>query len=111
MAITTTTTVSPPIHDAWIDTYRLPFKTPITEGVTRNNVSSISDLDHAVFKTPITTLADLWVARWGEGWVDARDVEKEDFYAWAALRLKKLGYVEEYYVVDKGITVMRATGK
>jgi len=63
-------------------------------------VQSMSDLDHAVFKTPIATLCDLWVARFGSGWVSKKLIVDDEFFNWTALRLRSSGNLEEHLVVQ-----------
>ena len=63
-------------------------------------IESMSDLDHAVFKTPVETLVNLWLARFGSGWIPKEEVRNDEFFDWAALRLNKLGKLEEQTVVN-----------
>jgi len=61
-------------------------------------VESMSDLDHAVFKTPIDTLVSLWIAKYGTDWVKRETVLGDEFFEWAALRLRSAGMLEEHNV-------------
>lgn len=70
------------------------FTTPL------RRIESMSDLDHAVFKTPVETLVNLWLARFGSGWIPKEEVRNDEFFDWAALRLNKLGKLEEQTVVN-----------
>lgn len=44
-----------------------------------------------VHEAPIQTLADIWTARYGNGWVRTQDIE-DDFH-WVASRLLELGKI------------------
>lgn len=70
-------------------------------------VQSTSDLDHAVFKTPVATLVNLWVARFGDGWVDKKGVQGDEFFEWVAVRLKQMGKLEEHLILEKQQVVVR----
>jgi len=61
-------------------------------------VQAITDLDHAVFKTPLDTLVNLWIAKYGSDWVDKEKVLDDEFFEWAALRLRQLGRLEEHSI-------------
>jgi len=37
-------------------------------------IQKTSDLDHAVFKTPVDTLVSLGIVKFGDGWVDKKNV-------------------------------------
>ena len=63
-------------------------------------VTSKSDLDHAVFKTPIEALVNLWLAKFGDDWVEKDRVIGDDFFEWAAMRLRALGRLEEHTIWD-----------
>ena len=82
-------------HYAWcVWGKATPFTTPL------RRIESMSDLDHAVFKTPVETLVNLWLARFGSGWVSKEEVRSDEFFDWAALRLSKLGKLEEQTVLN-----------
>ena len=70
-----------------------------------------SDLDHAVFKTPIEALVNLWIARYGSEWVDKSIVEGDEFFEWAALRLRNIGRLEEHKLYSEGKVVLRIVDK
>lgn len=59
-------------------------------------VTRMQELDHAVFKTPVEDLVALWVAKFGNDWVQKAAVIDDEFFEWAALRLRQLGYLEEH---------------
>lgn len=63
-------------------------------------VHARSDLDNAVFKTPIDTLVNLWVAKYGTEWVEREKVLGDEFFEWAAMRLRGIGLLEEHAYWD-----------
>jgi len=63
-------------------------------------IKSMSDLDHAVFKTPIETLINLWIAKYGNDWVDKETVMDDEFFEYTVLRLRSIGRLEEHTVWD-----------
>lgn len=67
-------------------------------------IQSQSDLDHAVFKTPIEDLVNMWIARYGTDWVDKEQVLGDEFFEWAALRLRSTGRLEEHTLWGGSVT-------
>ncbi len=65
------------------------------------------DLDHDAYETPVATLIDLWVARFGNDWVDLETVDEELFFGLAYQRLKNLGQLEVHYLTDRARYVCR----
>lgn len=61
-------------------------------------VQSQDDLDHAVFKTPVEDLVNMWLAKYGSDWVNKQDVLNDEFYEWAAMRLRAVGRLEEHTI-------------
>ena len=62
----------------------------------------MSELDHAVFKTPIETLVNLWVAKFGADWVHKSDVADDPYFQWVAMRLRSIGKLEEHQINEPG---------
>lgn len=78
----------------------------ILEG--ERQIKSTSDLDHAVFKTSIEDLSNLWLAKYGVDWINKEVVTNDEFFGWAVLRLKNAGKLEEHRVWEPHPhTVMR----
>lgn len=65
------------------------------------------DLEKDVFKTPIDTLINLWVTRFGNEWVDLETIDEDDFFRNAYKRLKQLGHLEQHYLTDRAKYVCR----
>jgi hypothetical protein len=61
-------------------------------------VQTTSDLDHAVFKTPVEDLVNIWLAKFGNDWVDKTEVLNDEFFEWAAMRLRNVGRLEEHTI-------------
>ena len=118
---TYTTTVGPPeLLDELLDSPTMDtlpksevFKTPpttytTTPGTIRTPLGLLDELldsltmdtlsNSAVFRTPIETLVDLWEARFGDVWVADTELNKDQFFSWASLRLKRAGKLECYFV-------------
>jgi hypothetical protein len=63
--------------------------------------------EHEAFNTPIATLLDLWLTRYGNEWIDLEDIEKDEFFAIAYKRLKQMGELEQHYLTDRARYVCR----
>jgi len=63
--------------------------------------------EHEAFNTPINTLLDLWLTRFGNEWIDLEDIEKDEFFAIAYKRLKQMGELEQHYLTDRARYVCR----
>jgi hypothetical protein len=82
------------------------FRAP--DGVISNDVEvSMEDLESLPFSTPIETLLNLWVARYGNEWVDVKDVLAEEFYGLTYKRLKAMGKLETHYLTNRARFVCR----
>lgn len=85
-----------------IGTFRAP------NGVITNmDEVSMKDLQSEAFNTPIDTLIDLWLTRYGNEWVDMDKIEGDEFYVLAYKRLKSLGQLETHYLTDRARFVCR----
>jgi len=65
------------------------------------------DLEHDAYETPVSTLIDLWVARYGNEWVDLETVDNDVFFSLTYQRLKNLGQLETHYLTDRARYVCR----
>jgi hypothetical protein len=63
--------------------------------------------EHEAFNTPINTLLDLWLTRFGNEWIDLEDIEKDEFFSIAYKRLKQMGELEQHYLTDRARYVCR----
>ena len=82
------------------------FRAP--DGIISNDVEvNMEDLESLPFSTPIETLLNLWVARYGNEWVDVKDVLAEEFYGLTYKRLKAMGKLETHYLTNKSRFVCR----
>lgn len=63
--------------------------------------------EHEAFKTPVATLLNLWLTRYGNEWIDLEDIEKDEFFAIAYKRLKQMGELEQHYLTDRARYVCR----
>jgi hypothetical protein len=75
--------------------------------ITRAVEVSMNDLESLPFSTPIETLINLWVARYGNEWVDVNDVLAEEFYGLTYKRLKSMGKLETHYLTNRARFVCR----
>jgi hypothetical protein len=77
-------------------------------GVISDEVEvNMEDLESLPFSTPIETLLNLWVARYGNEWVDVKDVLAEEFYGLTYKRLKSMGKLETHYLTNRARFVCR----
>lgn len=65
------------------------------------------ELESEAFTVPVSRLIDLWLARFGNTWVDMTTVEDDVFFNNAFKRLKQLGEVEVHYLTDRARYVCR----
>ncbi len=72
-----------------------------------DSLITMVDLEKDVFKTPIDTLINLWVTRFGNEWVDLETIDEDDFFRNAYKRLKQLGHLEQHYLTDRAKYVCR----
>jgi len=63
--------------------------------------------EHEAFNTPVATLLNLWLTRYGNEWIDLEDIEKDEFFAIAYKRLKQMGELEQHYLTDRARYVCR----
>lgn len=64
-------------------------------------------LESEAFNIPVNRLLDLWVARFGNKWVDLNEIENDEFFINAFKRLKQLGEVEVHFLTDRAQYVCR----
>lgn len=64
-------------------------------------------LDSEAFSIPVNRLIDLWVARYGNKWIDIAELENDEFFIAAFKRLKQLGEVEVHFLTDRARYVCR----
>ena len=76
-------------------------------GISDEVEVNMEDLESLPFSTPIETLLNLWVARYGNEWVDVKDVLAEEFYGLTYKRLKSMGKLETHYLTNKARFVCR----
>ena len=62
-------------------------------------------LKNEVFSTPIETLKNLWLAKYGDAWVEESVVAEDAFFGLAAQRLRSVA--EFIYLVDTQRNVIR----
>ena len=74
---------------------------PITEE------TNSMQLDSDVFNLPVDRLIDLWLAKYGNEWIDLVDLHGDNFYGLAYKRLKSLGELEVHYLTDRARYVCR----
>ena len=64
-------------------------------------------LESEAFNVPVNRLIDLWVARYGNKWIDLTELEDDEFFNTAFKRLKQLGEVEVHFLTDRARYVCR----
>ena len=65
------------------------------------------ELDHPAYEAPVSVLIDMWLARFGNDWIDIEDVDNDDFFRRAFSRLKGMGELEVHYLTDRARYVCR----
>lgn len=60
-----------------------------------------------VFSVPVDSLIDIWTLRFGNTWVNLDDIETDEFFKMAYVRLKSLGKLEVHYLTDRAKYVCR----
>ena len=58
------------------------------------------DLNHEAYNTPIATLQNLWLARFGSVWVDTNNLNEDLFFIIVAQRLLSAGRMDRADMVD-----------
>jgi len=56
---------------------------------------------------PIDVLADLWLVRFGDAWVDQDTINQDDFFYDAFIRLRQRGYIQQHFLTDRAKYVCR----
>jgi hypothetical protein len=64
-------------------------------------------LEHEAFEIPVDGMIDLWLARFGNDWVDLETVDEDTFWLMLYRRLKSLGELEIHYLTDRARYVCR----
>ena len=72
-----------------------------------NYTNSIELKENEAFNTDVQTLSDLWLAKWGNEWVDIQEIHDDRFWSIAYERLKQLGMIEQHYLTDRATHVCR----
>jgi hypothetical protein len=75
--------------------------------ITKTDEVNMEELESLPFNTPIETLLNLWIARFGNDWVDVNEVLAEEFYGLTYKRLKSVGQLETHYLTNKSRFVCR----
>lgn len=85
------------IAPAKVQAWPIGGECPITEAM----------LSHDAFNVAVDALVDIWVLRFGHSWVNLDDIERDEFFKMAYVRLKSLGKVEVHYLTDRSKYVCR----
>ena len=75
--------------------------------VTKYDAVRMEDLNSDAFNTPVETLINLWVTRFGNEWVELDRIEDDKFFFAAYKRLRSLGMLETHYLTDRSRFVCR----
>lgn len=73
----------------------------------QQNATTSMELEHEAYETPVVTLIDLWVTRFGNEWVDLETIDNDEFFSKACKRLKQMGQLEMHYLTDRARYVCR----
>ena len=83
---------------------------PNVSQATFNIVPTLNeeDIRKGAFELPVSTMVDLWLARFGNDWVDLAEIENSDaFFYTVFTRLKQLSELEVHYLTDRARYVCR----
>jgi hypothetical protein len=65
------------------------------------------DPDNAAWSASISTIVDLWLAKFGDSWVEEKDLFDDTFFAIVATRLLKTNRLEKHTVPTNFFSVYR----
>jgi hypothetical protein len=65
------------------------------------------DLKHEAMQAPLSSLADMWLARWGSQWVAEQEFMDDDFWRLTLLRLVGANKLEKHTFVNQYHCVYR----
>ena len=68
---------------------------------------SSSELKCEQFDMSIEKLVNLWLAKYGNEWVDVVTVLNDNYYKYVYKRLKALSELEQHYLTDRSKFVCR----
>jgi hypothetical protein len=68
---------------------------------------SESELRCEQFDMPVERLINLWLAKYGNDWVDVALVLNDNYYKYVYKRLKALNELEQHYLTDRSKFVCR----
>lgn len=101
----TTLSNSPAVTNTIV--FRTPNSYPTALQPPREMEVKMADLDGDAFRAPVSALVDLWVAKYGNEWVDLDTVSDDPFFGLAYKRLRSLGELELHYLTDRARYVCR----
>lgn len=59
------------------------------------------DIQGEAMKAPLSSLADMWIVRWGGSWVGEDNFQEDDFWRVALIRLLGANKVEKHHLADR----------
>jgi hypothetical protein len=65
------------------------------------------DLKHEAMQAPLSSLADMWLARWGSQWVAEQEFMDDDFWRLTLIRLVGANRLEKHTFVNQYHCVYR----
>jgi hypothetical protein len=65
------------------------------------------DPDNPAWSASVATLVDVWLAKFGDKWVEEKEVIADPFFSIVAARLTPLSRLEKHFIPDKLGTVYR----
>ena len=75
--------------------------------ITDMNSVTTEDLERDVFNTPLDTLENLWLTRFGNEWVDIATIEDDVTFRLVFRRLYEVRRLEMHYLTDRARFVCR----
>jgi hypothetical protein len=94
----------------------ITYTTTTGSGVSLNNVAHPygifnvlleKDLNHEAMKAPLSSLIDMWLARWQGDWVSETNFQEDDFWRITLVRLTGANKLEKHNLANQMSPVYR----
>ena len=59
------------------------------------------DIQGEAMNAPLSSLADMWLVRWGGSWVGESNFQEDDFWRVSLIRLLGVNKVEKHHLADR----------
>jgi hypothetical protein len=95
-----------------LENIRRVYNTTLTEPLTTQQPIGLKplreeDLKHEAMQAPLSSLSDMWLARWGSQWVAEQEFMDDDFWRLTLTRLAGANKLEKHTFVNQYHCVYR----